>query len=766
MILMLKTESIQMRERANSNLGILTKALITLLAAFIIGNSTVSGIQSPLIASFVGGIEATSGIFAFIGAMTAYFFTGKIGLSIVQIASVIVILVVKIIFGELLSKNLKAAGCAVLTGVTYSLTGIVVVFVTTGNGAAGFLAVCQGIFCGCAAYFFKLFNTCIKQEHKLVFTGTYGACAASIYVLAVTALCSVSLGIFNLGRIAALIVVLMAARRFKHVGGAVSGALATCGMTLYSVGFGKNALLLAVAGLLAGVFSEFGMILTAFFFIGANAIGLIVLGVTPESARLLADVFVASIAFVLIPERHITNIVGASPASQAGAKIADIAASRLEFAAHTISDVKKSVMQISKALEKKSETTDISAEVCDHVCSNCRNCLYCWEKEFDRTAEAFQAVRKSVEMKKVISQEDLPQSLNNCFKKSALAENFNTVFAQKNQEDFAKAKIRDMRGILFEQFNVMEDMLTEISSELTAGKQLDENLSKEVTSFLQDFGAVTPRTCVFYDSFGHLSVEAFFGGKLKLTSEETALELSDVVGRELELPQFFMAKDYTKLCLMEKPSYVLEVGAVQKSSAESEPSGDTCEHFYDGKGNAYFIMSDGMGTGKMAAVDSMMTSNLIIRLLKAGIGYNAAAKLVNSSVLVKSYDESFATIDIACINLYTGKLDILKLGASNTFVKANGKIMNVQASTLPLGILEAPEFDKRGTVLKENDVVIMVSDGLKEDVYPYIRNELIKKEPVSSETFVNNIIEKANEKSVEKRDDMSVIIIKLMKNNC
>ena len=58
------------------------------------------------------------------------------------------------------------------------------------------------------------------------------------------------------------------------------------------------------------------------------------------------------------------------------------------------------------------------------------------------------------------------------------------------------------------------------------------------------------------------------------------------------------------------------------------------------------ILSDGMGTGPRAALDSAMASGLMARLVKAGFGFQSALRLVNSSLLLKSRDESLATLDI------------------------------------------------------------------------------------------------------------------------
>ena len=90
--------------------------------------------------------------------------------------------------------------------------------------------------------------------------------------------------------------------------------------------------------------------------------------------------------------------------------------------------------------------------------------------------------------------------------------------------------------------------------------------------------------------------------------------------------------------------------------------GDAYQSFTDRRSVAHIILSDGMGSGTAAAVDSNMTVSLLQKLIDAGVGYQAALKIVNSALLVKSGEESLSTIDITAVNLYTGQAWFYKAG--------------------------------------------------------------------------------------------------------
>ena len=123
------------------------------------------------------------------------------------------------------------------------------------------------------------------------------------------------------------------------------------------------------------------------------------------------------------------------------------------------------------------------------------------------------------------------------------------------------------------------------------------------------------------------------------------------------------------------------------------------------------LISDGMGTGGRAAVDSAMVSGLFSRMIRSGFGYDCSLKIINSSMLFKSTDESLATVDITAIDLFGGECELLKAGAAPTFVRRNGKVGKAESSSLPPGILRNVAFDKAYLKLKSEDIVVMVSDG-------------------------------------------------------
>ena len=98
--------------------------------------------------------------------------------------------------------------------------------------------------------------------------------------------------------------------------------------------------------------------------------------------------------------------------------------------------------------------------------------------------------------------------------------------------------------------------------------------------------------------------------------------------------------------------------------------------------------------------------------------------MINAIMLTKSGDERFATLDVAKICTDTAAVTLYKYGAGPTFIKHGERITLCQAATNPIGIL--PLAEPYTTVLKldRGDMLFLLTDGLDDALFPYIRQRL------------------------------------------
>lgn len=744
-------------------IGSLAKILLAVLAGLLLANADLLGAQSPLAVSLNGALPLPMAIGGYLGSLAGFFLSGRLPGGYAELAAGLMILGIRAIAGDFFRRHPGGVLRSVLTGGCMLLTGMAAAVFAGGDAVVILAMICRAVLTGCCVYFLDRVAGSVRSEGRLPLSGVAGASLGILFLLGVTSLCATSIGPFNLGRAIGILVTLLAACRFRHLGGVLCGALAACGVMLYSSDMGAAAMILPAAGLAAGLFADFGRLPTALVFAAANAVGLIALGVTPETARVLVDGAVAGVAFVLLPHHFPNELLGIS--SLSGKESGDrLGADRLDFAARTLTEVRHNVEMVASALERQIRETDMVATVCDRVCAHCRNNLTCWEQNFDRSSDLFIQLKAKTARKGRLSEKDLPDEMSGCFKPRELAEAFNEALQEETGRLAARRRIGEMRGLFYQQMISSEEMLQEISEVLASPHTTDQELSQRICAMLKDNGGSNVHTDVRWDSRGHMRVEAFYAGDLKIPDEELAEDIAILTAREMAPPRFFRAKGRTRLCMAEMPAYQADVGSAQRSANAGEACGDSVRSFSDGLGNLYLLLSDGMGAGGLAAVDSRMTVSLLSRLLKAGVGFSPAVRLLNSSMRVKGAPggrESFATLDMAAVDLYTGRLELYKLGAAATFVKSGRRVIKVEAQALPMGILEDLQEEHRTASLREGDVIVMLSDGVDESIWPFVKGRLLAPELPDAQTLAQEILQEASSLSECTKfpaDDCSVFV--------
>jgi stage II sporulation protein E len=138
-------------------------------------------------------------------------------------------------------------------------------------------------------------------------------------------------------------------------------------------------------------------------------------------------------------------------------------------------------------------------------------------------------------------------------------------------------------------------------------------------------------------------------------------------------------------------------------------------------------------------------------------------------LILKSAEESFATIDLSIIDLFSGEVEFAKIGAAATFIKRPDKVEIIKSTSLPVGILSNVDMGLSKKKLEDGDLLIMVSDGVLDS-----RKDIVKKEEwilqALSDISTNNpqeiadyLIEKAKANfDGQEKDDMTVLTAKVL----
>lgn len=172
-------------------------------------------------------------------------------------------------------------------------------------------------------------------------------------------------------------------------------------------------------------------------------------------------------------------------------------------------------------------------------------------------------------------------------------------------------------------------------------------------------------------------------------------------------------------------------------------------------------------------VKANKSSSTVIKMLKdmltTGFDKDVSIGLINSAINLNSNEETYATIDISVIDLVHGNVECVKNGACPTFIKTNKTVEVIKAMSFPAGILENIDLVVYDKDLKENDIIVMCTDGILEsnqeldnkelwlkDLIEEIKTEDVKKiaDIIIGEAIDNNL-------GVAK-DDMTIIVAKVI----
>lgn len=735
------------------------KIILCVVVGFVLSGSSVGGARSPLVISFVGTLSVIPAISAFIGAMLSFFVNGTLTDSVSAMTSMLALIFSSLIINDVLKKKPSSCAKAVITGIACLMCEVIISLSMKLSAILILAMICRAILCSLAAYFTDKVFSAVNGHPRMFLSGDNAVAASVVYVLMICAMTSVSFGLINAGRIVGIFVLMVAAYKTGYKGAAAVGVLTSFGIALASPTLGRDTMLLSFAGLAAGLFINGGRLSTASVFVAANMIGIVLMGVLPGSHRYAADVIVAAIIFFAVPEKWYTKLFAGLSKSQPA--VAQMISSRLDFTVRTIKDIRQSTAQAGAAFDRRVGTDDISSKVCREVCSVCRDSAFCCQSDLHRAVSYFSSAEAILAVKGYIVERDLPKGLEYCTKKDRLVNCFNSFYKQAQMERRNVDAYAFMRDIALEQLISTEDLLKSINAGLNELAGCDDARTAKVRKILIAFGAKYPVVSVMQDSEGRFFIEAYISGMIKGKISLVTEKISAIFDREFSAPVINCIDKVTRIIYHEIPVYCLEIGACKKSGRE-KTSGDSQVYFSDGRGCTYFIISDGMGSGARAAVESCMTVNLLKKLIQAGVGFDCAFRLVNLLLLTKSSEEIFSTIDLLCINAFTGQADILKLGAAQTFIKSNGSVKCIESFSTPVGIISSIEFEHRTTFLTDGDCVVMISDGIAEESFPAIRENMMQKD-LSVAKGAEKIIEVTEKNVADKKDDKSIFMIKICK---
>ncbi len=710
--------------------------LMSFAGGFIFSGSDVAGVASFADISLAGALSLPYASAVLIGAVIHGITTDTVGKGIVKLAAMSFIIIAKLFSGAKISpirRGLTTTAAVLLSGAAISsLIGELpqkLLFYA-------FYALLAGFTAYCGTELIKSFT----EERVISFRGKNGAAYAVIYIVYISSLFSFDLPAINAGFVAGAALTLLAASNYGSAGGALLGALTASGAFLVSAKAGMSAAVLPAAGFFTGALKKRGIVLSAGFF----ALLCYAMSVLTASARDGLDITLsvicgAGLFIIAAPywsDKWLDTGSDASP-------LPEQSRLRADFLSGVIDTVRADAGRISAALWEYSKTAEPSPAA--SVCGACSRNLVCERTGLETSSELIP---------------DIPER---CVKKSELAHEYEQRLIDRTAAQLMKLRCSKERKLLSEQLTLTAEILRDSAS--GRDTRPSPEMSRRITSVLLTRDIDVSSVNAYYNHANRLIAELYFtGGSIPASTSRICDLVSDELGLELREATTAATADDYRVSLYEPPEYSIEVYSASVCADGSEVSGDSTVLFTDSEGVSYAALSDGMGTGKSAAVDSHMVIGLFRRLICGGMECGAAVKLINSVMVSKSRDESFATFDAVRFDPDTAFLTSVKSGAAATLIRQSGNIIKVSAPTFPIGINETAEVSTSDFQLGDNDMVIMFSDGISENEYLFIKELLLSGDDIQ-EIVRETAVKASSFAHSPHSDDVTVIGVKIISNS-
>jgi serine phosphatase RsbU (regulator of sigma subunit) len=327
-------------------------------------------------------------------------------------------------------------------------------------------------------------------------------------------------------------------------------------------------------------------------------------------------------------------------------------------------------------------------------------------------------------------------------------------------------------GISFQEIGaVLEDFSTEFDQVVPMRKTMESAVLSELTR-----KRAVVKSMVMVKNKGehyelYITLKMPRGRLLTASQVRQILEKHGKMSlRTMDVGRTLVSRDFTLLAFEETPVFHLDKAVRKMSKYQADTSGDGFLLEELRNGQELMLLSDGMGSGKEAAAQSDYLIHTLEDMLLAGFDREFTIKFLNSYLSRQNRGEIFATLDLLLLDCYTGYGRLYKQGAAATFVKRGDWIEVIKSTSLPVGIEEAAECEKSVKKFYENDIIIMVSDGVLEGIIfenkeDYMKELIRNTESVFAEEIAEDIMNGIRNLNGRKlKDDATVLVGVVQKN--
>lgn len=492
--------------------------------------------------------------------------------------------------------------------------------------------------------------------------------------------------------------------------------------------------------------------------------------------------------FLLTPKEMTAKLESYIPGTQEHAmqqqqylrKIRDVTANRVEHFSNLFQALAGSFSNqgaSSPEEEREREVDFFLSHVTAETCQACFLKERCWEKNFNKTYDYMQRIMREVHEKPVLSDYVLQKEWDSyCIKPKKVVDAVHKEMNQYYVNQELKRQVRESRRLVADQLLGVSQVMGDFAREIQRERETHQFQEEQIVDSLREIGLEIRHIEIFNLEEGAVDIEMTipcYEGRGEC-EKIIAPMLSDVLGETIVVKQEAHSpypNGFCQAAFGSSKDYIIDTGVANAAKGGAWVSGDSHSTLELGSGKYAIAISDGMGNGERAHIESNETLKLLQKVLKSGIDETVAIKSINSILSLRTTDEIFSTLDLAMVDLQDANAKFLKICSSPSFIKRGDKVMMIEAGNLPMGMIKEFDVDVVSEQLKDGDVLVMMSDGIFEGPRNVGNNEAWMKRKIRElETEdPQEIADLLMEEVIRTRygrieDDMTVVAAKIKRN--
>lgn len=740
---------------------------LNLVMGFALSCSRVMVTLAPFGIAAVGCSRADAmGVCRLLGAVLGYILVGGFDWGIRYVATVTLVFTAVFVFQRVrLFSRAWFMPCTVglITGVTSFLN----TFEFFGGFPGAMSVASEVVFAGAATYFFGIAlspqKTGSEETERKQTVSLLIFCACLLMSLTGVTVANV----VSIGRLISVLMILTASYKGGMLPGCAAGTTLGVAMDMSAGGGVFFTMAFAFSGLIAGAFSKHGRLLFMLAYIASNAAAVLWTWGSAMRLELMYEVFAATVIFAILPDgflEYVGSLARLPVPSTGESGLRHYAAARAERVSDAFRQLYGTVFNSLNGAENDNDVATVFDRAAASVCAGCKNKQECWHRDFMDTLSIMNDATAPMMKRGKLAKEDLADRfVEKCPSHYAFISAVNGELRGLMYRRQFRSRLNENRAAAYGQYGELADVIEGVARELDGAKGADPLAERRLKRFLRAMD-IEAEVAVFRDNRDRLRVVIESGRLSSLLRQSNYLDiLSGVVGVRLCRPARDDSTD-RRLALAEAEPLVVSVGIAGMKKKGEPCSGDRGTYFKTDEGVLCVILADGMGSGEEAARDSISVVSTLEAFLCAGVRPEVAMKLLNSVLLLKNGEEwGYTTVDLMCIDLFTGEACFYKYGAAPSFVKSGKIIRRVRGESLAAGLCagEGSAPDVVRMRLKPGNVALIASDGvLVEGSDAWLREMLVGTDGSDTKLLARETL-----KSAVKRfgceDDMTVLAIRM-----